>query len=123
MHVAELGLSPAAFACLEAAGITDASHLATHTATELIDSGHFGSAELYEIVCCLNEHGRSLPPIHGGRDRVPNARNREMLRLRLIERLSLAEIGRRTGVSQERVRQLLRLHFGLSGTRQRFDRR
>jgi DNA-directed RNA polymerase sigma subunit (sigma70/sigma32) len=46
-----------------------------------------------------------------------------MLRLRLIERLSLAEIGKRTGVSQERVRQLLRLHFGLSGTRHCFDRR
>jgi len=99
MHPSELGLSPAALACLDAAGI------------------HFGSVELYEIVCQLNQHNRSLPPIHGGRDRVPNVRNREMLRLRLIEGLTLAEIGIRTGVSPERVRQLLRVYFGLSGTR------
>jgi sigma-70-like protein/RNA polymerase alpha subunit len=123
MHLSELGLSPAALACLEAAGITDASHLATHTASELIDSGHFRPTELHEIVCRLNEHGRSLPPIRGGRAWVPSARNREMLRLRLIEGLTLDEVGKRTGVSQERVCQLLRLHFGLSGTRQRFDRR
>jgi hypothetical protein len=41
MHVSELGFSPAALACLEAAGLTDIQHLATHTATDLIDSGHF----------------------------------------------------------------------------------
>jgi hypothetical protein len=78
---------------------------------------NFGATELYEIVCRLNQHGRSLPPIRGGHDRVPNARNREMLRLRLVERLTLAEVGERTGVSTERVRQLLRVYFGLSGTR------
>jgi hypothetical protein len=123
MRLSELGVSPAALACLEAAGITDVEHLTTHTATELTDSGHFGPTELYEIVCRLNAHDRSLPPIHGGHDRVPSARNREMLRLRIIEGLTLAEIGKRTGVSTERVRQLLRVYFGLRGTRPRFDRR
>lgn len=70
--------------------------------------------ELYEIVCQLSQHGLSLPPIWGGRIRAPGARELEMFRLRLVERLTLAEVGERTGVSQERVRQILRLHFGLT---------
>jgi DNA-directed RNA polymerase sigma subunit (sigma70/sigma32) len=36
-----------------------------------------------------------------------------MLRLRLIEGLPLAEVGQRTGVTLERVRQLLKTYFGL----------
>jgi hypothetical protein len=40
-----------------------------------------------------------------------------MLRLRLIEKLSLTAIGERTGVSQERVRQLLHVYYGLDGKR------
>jgi Sigma-70, region 4/Bacterial RNA polymerase, alpha chain C terminal domain len=123
MHITELGLSPAALSCLEAAGIADVEHLTTHTASDLIDSGHFAPAELYEIVCRLNQHELSLPSIAGGITRVPCERNRDMLRLRLIEGLTLAEIGKRTGVSTERVRQLLRLHFGLIGTRERFGKR
>lgn len=46
----------------------------------------------------------------------PNERRRDMLRLRIIDGLTLAEVGQHTGVSTERVRQLLRLHFGLKGT-------
>lgn len=117
MHISELGLSPAALACLKAARITEVEHLATYPADELLHTGRIGPTELYEIICRLNQHGRSLPSIPGGLERVPTARNREMLRLRLIEGLSLAEIGHRTGVSRERVRQLLSLHFGLGGTR------
>jgi Sigma-70, region 4/Bacterial RNA polymerase, alpha chain C terminal domain len=123
MHVTELGLSPAALACLEAAGLTDVEQLATHPADDLINSGHFAATELYEIICRLNRHGLSLPTLPGRRGRVPNARNRKMLRLRLIDGLSLTEIGKQTGVSQERVRQLLWLHFGLSGTRRWPDKR
>lgn len=117
MHINKLGLSPAARACLKASGITTVEQLTTRPAADLIDSGHFGGAELYEIVNRLNEHGMSLPATQGGQARLPNQRNREMFRLRLVERLSLTEIGKQTGVSQERVRQVLNLHFGLWGRR------
>jgi DNA-directed RNA polymerase sigma subunit (sigma70/sigma32) len=40
-----------------------------------------------------------------------------LLRLRLIERLTLDEIGQRHDITKERVRQLLALYFGLRGTR------
>lgn len=39
-----------------------------------------------------------------------------MLRLRVVEGLTLAEIGARFNVGQERARQLLNLYFGMSGT-------
>jgi hypothetical protein len=38
-----------------------------------------------------------------------------MLRLRIIEGLTLAQIGKRVGITTERVRQLLKLHFRLGG--------
>jgi hypothetical protein len=47
--------------------------------------------------------------------RVPEARHVEMLRLRLVEGLTLKEVGRRTGVSPTRVRQLLDHYFGGPG--------
>jgi DNA-directed RNA polymerase sigma subunit (sigma70/sigma32) len=52
-----------------------------------------------------------------GHIRVPGQREREMLRLRLVEKLILGEVGEQTGVRKERVRQLLRLRFGLTGRR------
>jgi Sigma-70, region 4 len=116
MHVTELGLSPAALARLEAAGITEVEQLVARPATDLLRRGRFSAAELYEIVGQLSQHGLSLPPIRGGRIRVSSERDLEMFRLRVVERLTLAEVGERTGVSQERVRQILRLHFGLTGT-------
>jgi hypothetical protein len=107
--------------CLPAASASDAARQEVvggeDPAAELIDSGHFGGAEIYDIVCRLNEHGLSIRATPGGHVRLPSERNREMLRLRLVEGLTLAEIGKRTGVSQERVRQLLNLHFGLWGKR------
>ncbi len=117
MHITELGLTAASYACLEAAGIADVEQLITHPADDLLPrTAHIGPIELCEVVCQLNRHGYSLPPVPGGQIKVSGKRNREMLRLRLIEGLTLAEIGQRTGVKHERVRQLLRLHFGLRGT-------
>jgi hypothetical protein len=117
MHITELGLSPAALACLQAAAITDVGDLTTRPASDLIASGHFTRAELYEIICCLNQHGLTLPPVPRGALHLPNTRNRELLRLRLIEGLTLAQIAKRTGVSPTRARQILVHHYGLSGTR------
>lgn len=117
MHINELGLSPATLACLEAAGIADVEQLTSIPASDLLDRG-LAAASLYETVCILAEHMLALRPVASGRVRVPDQRARELLRLRLIERLTLAEIGERHNISKERVRQLLALYFGLRGIRQ-----
>lgn len=114
MRVTELNLSRAARACLRGADIRDVEKLGT--SRDLIERPEFSAGvELYEIVCALNRRGLSLPV---GRylPHVPRDREREMLRLRVVEGLTLAEIGARFGVGQERVRQLLNLYFGMSGT-------
>ncbi len=49
--------------------------------------------------------------------RVPQEQHMEMLRQRLLEGLTLAEIGARHGLSGERIRQLLNFYFGLTGRR------
>jgi hypothetical protein len=45
----------------------------------------------------------------------PTKREAEMLRLRTVEGLTLREIGERYGVTDERVRQLLRSCYRLRG--------
>lgn len=47
---------------------------------------------------------------------MPDQRNQEILRLRLLEGLSLREVGLRVGITTERVRQILRAYFGLGAT-------
>jgi hypothetical protein len=114
MHVTELRVSATALACLEAAGIADVEQLVKHPCDELIQSPHFGAMELYEIVRQLNLRGHSLPATPGGDTRIPSLRNREILRLRIIEGLTLYEIGLVLDLSAARVRQILKEHFGLS---------
>jgi DNA-directed RNA polymerase sigma subunit (sigma70/sigma32) len=46
---------------------------------------------------------------------APSDREREMLRLRTVEGLTLREIGERFGIGAERVRQLLNHYFRLKG--------
>jgi hypothetical protein len=55
-----------------------------------------------------------LPP--PGAWRVARERHLEMLRLRLVEGLTLRAIGERTGVSATRVRQLLMEYFQVTGS-------
>lgn len=116
VHVSELDISAATLACLAAAGVIDIPQLVQQTADDLLAVPQFGALELHELVCQLNDHGLSLPCIHGGRvrgDVIP--RNRDILRLRLIDGLTLAAIAERVSLKQERVRQVLRLHYGLTG--------
>lgn len=112
--VADIGLSPAALACLRAAGIGEVGQIGG--ASELIRRPEFRSgSELCEIVCALNRHGLSLPA--DGRRRVPGNREREIFRLRVVEGLTLPEIAMQVGgIQGERVRQLLNFHFRLTGT-------
>jgi DNA-binding NarL/FixJ family response regulator len=115
-HVAELELSGAALACLEAIGIASVDQLvARHPATDLANHPLVGGMELYEIVCRLNEHGHSLPMYPTFTTMPATDREREMLRLRLVDGLSLTEIGTRLGVAPGWVRHVLDWHFGLRG--------
>lgn len=111
--ITDLDLTSDTIASLKAAGIDDLAQL--RSATELLElPGLADGRALYEIVCALNRRGLSLP---ADRDRrVPGDREREMLRLRVIDGLTLHQIGRHFGVSRERVRQLLNYDFRLKST-------
>jgi Sigma-70, region 4 len=100
---------------LRAADITDVDQLVTYSADDLIERG-VGASELYEIVCHLNERDTSLPSSRGGNIRVPSDRTREMFHLRVVEGLTLKEVGQRYGIIPERVRQIMAAHFGLRGS-------
>jgi Sigma-70, region 4 len=115
MHIAELYLSPSALAWLRVADITDVDQLVTLSADGLIERG-IGAAELYEIVCQLNKQGTSLPSSSHGNVYMPNGRSRDIFRLRIVEGLTLKEVGERFGINAERVRQILARHFGLRGS-------
>jgi hypothetical protein len=115
MHIAELYLSPSALACLRAGNITDVDQLVTLTADELIERG-IGAAELYEVVCQLNMRGTSLPSSSRGNIYMPNDRGRDIFRLRIVEGLTLKEVGEHFGINAERVRQIVARDFGLRGS-------
>lgn len=112
MHVTDLELSPAALACLHQARIADVDLLASHSASELIARG-FGAAELYEVVCRLNERDRSLTPLGASYVRLPQSRHRELFRLRVVEGLTLDEIAERVALSPDTISALLLKYFGL----------
>ncbi|HEY5262004.1 MAG TPA: helix-turn-helix domain-containing protein, partial [Solirubrobacteraceae bacterium] len=114
MRVAKLALSQAASPSLTRAGIHEVDQLAEHTTGELIRRPEFSSGVvLYELICELHRHGLTPFSRHGGH--VQGEREREMFRLRAVDGLTLDQIGERFGIKRERVRQLLRLHFGLDG--------
>jgi len=114
MRLVELALSPAVLACFEAAGIHDVEQLARHELPELIERPEFrGGTELHEVVCELHRHG--LTPFSRSGRHVQTAREREMLRLRIVKGLTLEEIAVIFDLHRERIRQLFRLHFRLVG--------
>ncbi len=114
MRVTKLALSQAASPSLARAGIHEVDQLAEHTTGELIRRPEFSSGVvLYELICELHRHGLTPFSRHGGH--VQSEREREMFRLRAVEGQTLDQIGERFGIKRERVRQLLRLHFGLDG--------
>lgn len=47
---------------------------------------------------------------------MPDHRNREIFRLRIVEGLTLTALGERFGLNRERVRQILAVYFGLTET-------
>lgn len=115
MRVNELALSQAVLPSLAKAGIHEVEQLAEHNLGELLRRPELASGvELHELICELHRHG--LTPFAGHGGHIQTNREREMFRLRAVKGLTLKQIGERFDVTTERVRQLLRLHFRLSGT-------
>ena len=114
MRFSELALSPAARACLEAAGIHDVEQLARQPLPELIERPEFrNGVELFELVCELHRHG--LTPFSRRGRHLQTAREREILRLRVVKGMTLDELAAIFDLHRERIRQLLRLHFRFVG--------
>lgn len=108
--VSELGLSPRTMSALKRVRIENLDQLGSATAMlELPELG--GGTELHEIVCALSRHGLSLR-----QGNVPGDRDREIFRLRVVEGLTLDELGKEFDLRRERIRQILNLFFGLTGT-------
>jgi hypothetical protein len=64
------------------------------------------------------QRGRSVMP-HPLDGRVPEGRHVEMLRLRLVEKLTLREVGERVGgITATAVQNLLLHYFGVQGIRE-----
>lgn len=113
MRTSELNISAATFGCLQAAGINSTDDFKRYPCDLLLASPYLGPLEVYEVVRELNEHGLTLPPVPGGRLIVPSTPKYEVLRLRMIEGLTLAATGREVGLGKERVRQILSGHYGM----------
>jgi|HubBroStandDraft_6_1064221.scaffolds.fasta_scaffold411085_2 transcriptional regulator with XRE-family HTH domain len=108
VNVSELGLSTRTLMALAGAGIQEIARLGV--ADELVKRPEFNAGvELYEIASALRRYGLSLYR------RVPGDRELEMLRLRIVDGMTLSEIGQRHGVIPERVRQILAQCYGLHG--------
>ena len=109
----ELGLSPHTLSALSKAGLENVDQLGG--ASSMLARTEFSSgAELYEIVCALNRHGLSLPTSHAHRARTD--REREIFRLRIVDGLTLDELAQLYSLHKERIRQILKSSFDLSGT-------
>jgi hypothetical protein len=113
MLISEIGLAPRTQSTWEAAGIQDTDELRRPAPELLILPGITGSI-LYETVYRLHDHHIRLRA-DGPRISVPTRLDLEMLRMRIVDGVSLREIGTAHHLSAERVRQRLHLQFGLTG--------
>jgi transcriptional regulator with XRE-family HTH domain len=114
----EFGLSPGTMSALQKEQLTLVDDLGS--ATSMLARPEFSNGtELYEVICALNRHGIALS---GRRHGVPGDREREILRLRIVDGLTLSELARCFDVNNERIRQILH-SLSLSGTPPTVSRR
>jgi hypothetical protein len=86
------------------------------TGDELVE--RIGGRATYELVVALEACSLAIAHYPGRRGRRSKddqlrTRNIEILRMRLVERMSHTEIGQAVGLSRARVPQILHNHFGL----------
>jgi DNA-binding XRE family transcriptional regulator len=110
-----LGLKPTTLACLRRAGINIPYRLHEHTCRELIWHSEVTPEALYDVLCALRQHDRTLKATTIAQPRPLSKRDLEVFRLRVVEGHTLQAIGERFGIGHERVRQILVHHFGLRG--------
>lgn len=110
----ELSLPDEVRAALTDEGISD-DEMLLMTGDELL--GVIGGGALYELVKMLARDGRAIANHPGRPGRLPPAdvaeRNLEILRLRIVERMSYVQISREVGLSSSRVPQLLHFYWGV----------
>ncbi len=111
-----LHLSDEVRAKLRDAGITDTDELVAHTADWLLE--HLDSQQTYEVAAALYGAGFGLKPSERATYfKRANDRYLDMLRLRLVEQLTLPQVGERHGIKGGTVRVHLRKFWGLTGWR------
>jgi DNA-binding XRE family transcriptional regulator len=115
MRLQDLSLRPATIACLHEAGICTIHELLDHSCRELIWHAALGPEEVYEIIRRLHGAGLMPPPTPQRTSRPPSERDLKLFRLRVVHGLSMKEAGQEVGVGVERVRQVLKVYFGLRG--------
>jgi len=103
-------------AALQDAGISE-DEMLLMTGDELV--GRVGAKATYELAAALAKDGRAFAHFPGRRGRISTdpelrERNVEILRLRLVEGMYPAAIGREVGVTRTRVTQLLHHYFGIN---------
>lgn len=107
MRLQELGLRPATLACLRNVGICTLHELLDHSCRELIWHSAIAPAEVHEILQKLNKRGLTLQPTTKRTVRLPDERNLELFRLRVVEGCSLPEAGEQLNSLSPRVERVL----------------
>jgi Sigma-70, region 4 len=115
MRLQKLGLHPATIARLREGGICTIRELLDHSCRELIWHAALQPEEVYEVIRQLQRHNLMPPPTPHRTSRPPNERDLKLFRLRVVCGLSMKEAGREVGIGVERVRQVLKVYFGLRG--------
>jgi hypothetical protein len=70
--------------------------------------------EVYDVIVALRARGKAVTnyPRRPAR-RMPSERDIEIFRLRMVERLTLKQTGEAVRVGHERIRQIMRAHYGI----------
>jgi Sigma-70, region 4 len=115
MRLQDLELHPATIASLREGGICTIHELLDHSCRELIWHAALGPEEVYEVIRRLHGAGLMPPPTPHRTSRPPSERDLKLFRMRVVCGLSMKEAGREVGIGVERVRQVLKVYFGLRG--------
>jgi hypothetical protein len=93
-------------------GITSVDELLLRSGGELLID--LTPREVYDVIVALRARGKAVTnyPRRSAR-KVPSARDVEIFRLRMVEGLTLRQTGEAVGIGPERIRQIMRTHYGI----------